>query len=143
MDPTISLITLAIRDLDRSVKFYGDGLGWKRSSIGEETGEVAFFRTNGCILAVWLRDAMANDVGVSADGSGFSGVALAHNVRTHDDVDAVLSTAERAGGRIVKRAVEQDWGGYAGYFADPDGHLWEVAWNPGFPLREDGTIELP
>ena len=143
MDPTISLITLATRDLDRSVKFYEGGLGWKRSAIGEETGEVAFFRTNGCVLAVWLRDALASDVGVSADGSGFSGISLAQNVRTHDEVDAVLSTAEKAGGRIVKLAVEQDWGGYAGYFADPDDHLWEVAWNPGFPLREDGTIELP
>jgi catechol 2,3-dioxygenase-like lactoylglutathione lyase family enzyme len=137
------LITLGTRDLGRSVRFYGDSLGWKRSSIGLETNEVAFFHTNGSILAVWLRDELAKDVGVSAEGAGFSGFALAHNVRTHDEVDQVLALAGRSGGSIVKPAVEKDWGGYAGYFADPDGHLWEVAWNPGFPLREDGTIELP
>ena len=143
MKPFISLITLGIRDLERSIRFYGDGLGWRRSSVGEETQEVAFFHTSGCILAVWLRDALANDVGVSAEGSGFSGFSLAHNVPTHDEGDEVLETAETAGGRIVRAAVENDWGGYAVYFADPDGHLWEVAWNPGFPLREDGTVELP
>jgi uncharacterized protein len=143
MEPCISLITLGVRDLERSVRFYREGLGWKRSSVGEETNEVAFFQTNGSILAVWLRDELAKDVGVPSDGSGFSGFSLAHNVQTHDEVDEVLATAEKSGGRLVKPGVEKDWGGYAGYFADPDGHLWEVAWNPGFPLREDGTIELP
>jgi uncharacterized protein len=143
MQPCISLITLGTRDLERSVRFYKDGLGWQRSSVGEETNEVAFFRTNGCILAVWLREELAKDVGVPVEGSGFSGFSLAHNVRTHNEVDQVLTAAARSGGTLVKPAVEKDWGGYAGYFADPDGHLWEVAWNPGFPLREDGTIELP
>ena len=93
MRPHVSLITLGISDLDRSIRFYGDGLGWKRSSIGVETNEVAFFHTNGSILVVWLREELAKDAGVSPEGSGFSGFALAHNVPTHDEVDQVLALA--------------------------------------------------
>ncbi|HEX3244620.1 MAG TPA: VOC family protein [Chloroflexota bacterium] len=143
MEPRITLITLGTRNLERSVRFYRDGLGWKRSSVGEETNEVAFFHTGGCILAVWLREALARDVGVPDDGTGFAGFSLAHNVRTREEVDRVLKTVERAGGSIARPGKELDWGGYAGYFADPDGHLWEVAWNPGFPILEDGTVDLP
>ena len=143
MEPRVTLITVGIRDLERAVRFYRDGMGWKRSSIGQETGEVAFFHTGGCVLALWLRDELAKDVGISSEGSGFSGFSLAHNVRTRDEVDEVLLAAQNAGGRIVRPGVTKEWGGYAGYFADPEGVLWEVAWNPGFPLRDDGSIDLP
>src|SRR5574341_2222140 len=116
MEPRLSLITLGVRDLDRSVSFYRDGLGWKRSSVGEATGEVAFFQAGGCIVALWPRESLPEDAGISSEGSGFTGFALAHNVRTREEVDEVLRTAQEAGGRLVRPGVNKDWGGYAGYF---------------------------
>ena len=134
MEPAISLITLGVADLDRSVRFYRDGLGLPLQ--GEEWEGIAFFPLRGAWLALFPRAELAADANVPAAGSGFAGVTLAHNVGSKAAVDTVLAEAEAAGARIVKSAEEAFWGGYSGYFADPDGHLWEVAWNPYFPLAE-------
>ncbi len=142
MEPRISLITLGVGDLDRSLRFYRDGLGWPASSASV-SGEVAFFRSSGAVLALYPRQLLAADMQAAADGSGFGGIALAQNVRERAEVDAVLAQAEAAGGSILKPASEAEWGGYHGYFADPDGYPWEIAWNPGFPIRPDGSIMLP
>ncbi len=142
MQPRIHLITLGVSDLERAVRFYRDGLGFPLSSASV-AGEVAFFRTGGVVLALWSRTSLAKDANLAPESSGFPGFALAHNVRSKEEVDAVLAQAEAAGGRILKAANDTDWGGYSGYFADPDGFLWEVAWNPGFPFNDDGSLQLP
>lgn len=129
MDPRVSIIALGVSDLERSVRFYRDGL--KLPLRGEPKG-IAFFQTRGTWLELFPRDLLAKDAGVPAEGRGFPGFTLAHNVRTREEVDSVLAEAEAAGATIVKRAQDADWGGYSGYFADPDGFLWEVAWNPQF-----------
>lgn len=130
MEPRLSLVTLGVTDLARSRKFYQEGLGLPLRPESQET--VAFFGLHGVWLALFARDALAEDAQVPAEGGGFRGFALAHNVRTKLEVDALLVCAERAGGRIVKPAQDVFWGGYAGYFSDPDGFLWEVAYNPHF-----------
>ena len=131
MEPRISLITLGVKDLGRSVRFYREGLGLPLRE-GGDVNVVAFFQTQGTWLALFPREALAADAGVVAEGGGFAGFTLAHNVRTREEVDETLNEAEAAGARLVKAAGDTDWGGYSGYFADPDGHLWEVAWNPHF-----------
>ena len=130
MEPRISIITLAVDDLPRAVAFYRDGLGL--SLADENTESIAFFRNRGTWLALYPRQALADDVGIDPEGSGFSGVTLAHNVRTQEEVDALLEVAVAAGATLIKPAQDAFWGGYSGYFADPDGHLWEIAWNPHF-----------
>jgi uncharacterized glyoxalase superfamily protein PhnB len=141
MEPRITLITLGVSDLGRAIQFYRDGLGWPMSDAGD--GNVAFFRTGGAVLALWGRDLLAEDANQADTGSGFGGIVLAHNVASREQVDTVLAEAVAAGGTLLKPGAEAFWGGYTGHFADPDGFPWEVAWNPGFPLREDGSIELP
>ena len=131
MEPRISLIALGVKDLGRSVRFYREGLGLPLRE-GGDVSVVAFFETRGTWLALFPREALAADAGVVAEGGGFAGFTLAHNVRTREEVDATLNEAEAAGAKIVKPAHDTDWGGYSGYFADPDGYLWEVAWNPHF-----------
>ena len=130
MEPRISIVTLGVADLPRSVQFYRDGLGL--SLYDENTESIAFFRNTGTWLALYPREALAADVGISADGSGFSGVTLAHNVRSKREVDELLKVAVEAGATLVKAAEDTFWGGYSGYFADPDNYLWEIAWNPHF-----------
>ena len=127
MEPRISIITLGVIDLPRSIEFYRDGLGLPMRENGDA---IAFFQTAGTWLALFPGDALAADANVPGDGSGFRGFTLAHNVESREQVDAVLRQAEAAGGKIVKPAQDTDWGGYSGYFSDPDGFLWEVAWNP-------------
>lgn len=140
MEQRLSLITLAVADLERARRFYVDGLGWTASSIGG--GDVVFIQLGGIILGLFGRDDLASEAGIEI-ARGFGNVALAHNTRTREQVDEVLALAERAGGRIVRPAVEAPWGGYAGYFADPDDHLIEVAWNPQFPIDDVGNVCLP
>ena len=141
MKPSVSLVTLGVRNLQRAVTFYQDGLGWPLSGASVE-GEVAFFRTGGTVLALWSREALAEDANVDSKGSGFSGFALAHNVAQKEQVDAVLEEAVSAGGAVARKARDVFFG-RNGYFADPEGYLWEVAWNPSFPMAEDGTLRLP
>ncbi len=139
MEQRLSVITLGVADLGRSRTFYETGLGWTVDSAAEE---VVFFQLNGIVLSLFPRQALAADAGVPADGSGFGGIALAHNVRARGEVDELLATAEAAGGRIVKPGEATFWGGYAGYFADPDGHLWEVAHNPFWEMDSAGNVSL-
>ncbi|MFC7304503.1 VOC family protein [Streptomyces monticola] len=139
MEQRISLITLGVTDLARARSFY-EALGWR----GQEIEETVFFQAGGLGFVLWSRRKLAADCGVpDGPGTGFGGIALAHNVRSAAEVDALLSTAERAGGRITKAGATSELGFYSGVFTDPDGHAWEVAHNPGFPLAEDGTLTIP
>lgn len=140
MKPRVTLITLGTDDLVRAVAFYRDGLGWPTEGIvgaEHEHGAVAFFDLQpGLKLALWPRTSLAEDAGITAGAADPVGFSLAHNVASKAEVDALMAEAKAAGGRIVKPARDTFWGGYAGYFADPDGHLWEVAWNPHWELPE-------
>jgi catechol 2,3-dioxygenase-like lactoylglutathione lyase family enzyme len=127
MDPRITLVTLGVSDLDESIRFYRGGLGLPMEEK-EDDSDVAFFPLDGTWLSLYPRELLAKDATVPVDGSGFAGITIAHNVSTKEEVDAVLDEAEASGGRIVKSAQEVFWGGYSGYFADPDEHLWEVAY---------------
>ncbi|OUE39632.1 glyoxalase [Billgrantia desiderata SP1] len=127
MKPRISMITLGVSDLAASIRFYEEGLGLPRM---ESPPEVAFFTLNGTWLGLYGREALAEDAGVSPEGSGFSGIALAHNLASEAEVDELLEQAVAAGAKLVKPGQKVFWGGYSGYFADPDGYLWEVAHNP-------------
>lgn len=129
MKPRISMITLGVRDLNAAVQFYERGLGLSRM---DSPPDVAFFPLNGTWLGLYLRSALAEDATVSPEGSGFEGFALAHNVSSEEEVDEVMKQAEAAGAIRVKAPRKVFWGGYSGYFKDPDGHLWEVAHNPHF-----------
>jgi predicted lactoylglutathione lyase len=140
MEQRVSLITLGVADLHRSRDFY-ERLGWKRSNAKAE--EIVFFQAGGMALALYPRVSLAKDANVSPDGEGFGGITLAYNTRTREEVDSVLAQAEAAGAKLLKPAQETFWGGYDGYFSDPDGFLWEVAWNPFFPIAEDGSIRIP
>jgi hypothetical protein len=138
----VSLVTLGVTDVVRSTEFY-ERLGWKPSSASVP-GEVTFFRTGGAILAVWGEGDLAVDAGRDdIAGPGFRGSGLAINCASRDEVDDAFRTVEAAGGTITKAAEAMDWGGYSGYFADPDGHVWEIAHNPGWPLGDDGLPQLP
>ena len=139
MEQRLSLITLGVADLPRARQFYEGGLGWRRGNLEEE---VAFYQLAGIILALWTRSDLAEDAHLPDEGSKFSGITIAFNTRTHDEVDGVLAQAVAAGGTLLKPAEEAFWGGYSGYFADPDGHAWEVAWNPGWSIDEVGRISL-
>jgi catechol 2,3-dioxygenase-like lactoylglutathione lyase family enzyme len=139
MEQRISLITLGVRDVAAARAFY-QRLGWRASSIGGD--EVAFFQAGGIIFGLYGLDDLAKDANLKP-GTGFSGVALAYNVRDKADVDRILAEAKAAGATILKPGIDAVWGGYSGYFADPDGHPWEVAWNPGFPIAADGSIKAP
>jgi catechol 2,3-dioxygenase-like lactoylglutathione lyase family enzyme len=141
VEPRISLVTLGVTDLERSLHFYRDGLGWHPSSASVD-GEVAFFQMGGLVLALWSRVELAADAAVF-DGGGWGGVALAHNVRSREEADAAVAQGIEAGGRLLKAPIATEWGGYSGYIADPDGHPWEIAWNPGWTIAADGSIRLP
>ena len=130
MEPRISIITLGVSDLPRSVLFYQEGLGLPQREEGG--AEIAFFETHGTWLALFPQEALAADAGVPLEPKGSPNFTLAHNVRTREEVDSLLAHAVSVGAKLIKPAQEASWGGYSGYFADPDGHLWEVAWNPYF-----------
>ena len=140
MRQKLSIVTLGVRDLKSSLAFYCDGLGWTNSQDSNEN--IAFFDLGGVVLALYPKHLLAEDAGVNADGNGFSGFTLAHNTKTREEVDAVLHKAEQAGAPIVKQAQDVFWGGYSGYFSDPDGYLWEVAWNPFFAFDENDALVL-
>jgi uncharacterized protein len=139
MDPRISLVTLGVADLARSRDFYA-ALGWH----GSEVQATVFIQAGPLAVVLWSRDELARDGGIPDEGGGgFGGIALAHNVRSREAVDAIVAAAGDAGATITRAPAETFYGGYAGWFLDPDGHAWEVAWNPGFTLAEDGSLVLP
>ncbi len=140
MEQRVSLITLGVDDLARSKAFY-KALGW----TGQEVEETVFIQAGGLAVVLWGRADLAKDAGVESTGnqSAFGGIALAHNVRSPGEVDEIMATAQRAGAVVTRAAERTSYGGYAGYFADPDGHLWEVAHNPAWPLGRDGQPILP
>jgi uncharacterized protein len=140
MEPRISLVTLGVRSVHRSVTFYRDVLGWK--SDYAKGDPVAFFQLKGMILGLYGHSALARDATVGSRRRGFRGVTLAHNVRSRVAVDKVFAQISGRGGRIVKQPKVAEWGGYSGYFSDPDGHLWEVAYNPGWKLDRNGAVKL-
>lgn len=140
MEQRLSLVTLGVRDLTAARAFY-QRLGWKESPPSNE--HVAFFQCGGMIFGLWSRDSLAEDAKVGAPGSGFANISLAQNVRSKAEVETTLAKAEKAGARILKPAQDVFWGGYTGYFADPEGFVWEVAWHPGFTILEDGSVQLP
>lgn len=140
MEPRLSLITLGVADVAHARAFY-ERLGFKASS--DSNPHVTFFDAGGVVLALFGRQALADDAGVANTQPAFSGVSLAHNVRTEADVDRIMTDAAAAGAKITKPPQKTFWGGYSGYFADPDGHLWEVAHNPFWQLDAGGRVRLP
>ena len=141
MEQRLSLITLGVSDVARSRRFY-EQLGWR----GQEVDETVFFQAGCVVLTLWGREKLALDAGMErcdGDSGAFSGIALAHNVRSEDEVTEVIAAAVSAGATVTRQAQSTFYGGFAGYFSDPDGHLWEVAYNPGFTLGEDGSLTLP
>jgi uncharacterized protein len=139
VEQRVSLITLGVRDLARARAFY-EALGWATRAAPAD--DVVFFQSGGLVVALWDRARLAEDSGV-ADGGGYGGITLAHNVRSPAEVDAVLAEAAAAGATIARAGAETFWGGYSGVFVDPEGHSWEVAHNPGWELDADGSVRLP
>lgn len=139
MEQRISLITLGVSDVKRAREFY-EALGWQ----GQEVQETVFFQTGAMAVVLWHQDKLADDAGQPERASDeFRGVAIAQNVRSRDEVDDAVAQAEAAGATVTRRPAETFYGGYAGYFTDPDGHAWEIAHNPGFTLDETGALLLP
>src|ERR687885_1975015 len=138
MKQSIALITLGVRDYEAAKSFYG-ALGWEPAL---EINNTAFFQANGVVLVLWAREKLARDSGITDDGARWSGITLAHNVASSEEVDAVLGRARQAGGTITREPSKTFYGGYAGVFRDLDGHAWEIAHNPGFGLAADGSIIL-
>lgn len=141
--PHFAIVTLGVHDLQRSARFYRD-LGWEQH--GDLAQGITWFRTSGTWVGLFGYEALAEDATLPVpeeDLPPYRGITLALNLASEDAVDLALARVHEVGGRIVKPAARTEWGGYSGYFADPDGHLWEVAHNPGFPLDEDGRITIP
>jgi predicted lactoylglutathione lyase len=138
MEQRISLLTLGVADVARSRRFY-ESLGWQ----GQEVEETVFFQAGGMVIVLWHQEKLADDAGLGPVTPGFRGVGLAQNVRSASEVDAVVAAAEQAGATVTRRPATTFYGGYAGYFTDPDGHAWEIAWNPDFTLAADGSLTLP
>jgi catechol 2,3-dioxygenase-like lactoylglutathione lyase family enzyme len=140
MKPKLTLITLGVADMKRARAFY-ESLGFKASKASNES--VTFFDAGGVVLGLFGRASLAEDAHLADSMPGFSGVSLAHNVGSEAEVDGVLAEAVKAGAKVLKPGQRVFWGGYSGYFADPDGHLWEVAHNPYFPFNANGHLTLP
>jgi catechol 2,3-dioxygenase-like lactoylglutathione lyase family enzyme len=138
--PRLTVVTLGVQDLARARAFYCHGLGFRASKASNES--IVFLDAGGVVLALYRRKLLADDANVS-EGSGFGGVTLAHNVRSTDEVDAAFERAKTAGATVLKAPHAAFWGGYSGYFADPDGHPWEVAHNPHWKLDASGRVVLP
>jgi predicted lactoylglutathione lyase len=141
MRQKMTLITLGIKDIKKSLAFYEKGLGWKKSSASQD--DVAFFSLGGMVLGLYPREALAEDATISPEGKGFSGISISYNAKSEKEVDEVLTEVEKLGATIVKPAQKVFWGGYSGYFKDLDGHLFEVAHNPFWPFDENDNVVLP
>jgi uncharacterized protein len=138
MRQSVSLITLGVSDYGKAKAFY-EALGW---SVAWEAEETSFFQANGVVLVLWARDKLAQDSGIDDDGAQWGGIALAHNVASREEVDAIVEQAQTNGATVTREPAETFYGGYAGVFRDPDGHAWEIAHNPGFGLAPDGSVIL-
>lgn len=138
MDQRLSLVTLGVADLPRARAFY-ETLGWTGTSPDDD---VMFFQAGGMVVALWSREKLAADSGITADPGGWGGVTLAHNVGSPEEVDAVIAQAEAAGAQIPRHGAKTFWGGYSGLFMDPDGHPWEVAHNPHWTIHPDGSVSF-
>jgi uncharacterized protein len=138
MIQSIALVTLGVSDYERAKAFYA-ALGWRPEREMEET---AFYQANGVVLVLWARSKLADDMGIADDGATWSGIALAHNVGSREDVDAITQQARDAGAEITREPAETFYGGYAAGFRDLDGHAWEIAHNPGFGLTADGSVNI-
>jgi uncharacterized protein len=136
---SVSLVTLGVSDYDRGKRFY-EALGW---TVAWEAQETSFFQANGVVVVLWSREKLAADMGVPDDGARWSGIALAHNVGSREEVHEIVELARSNGAEVTREPAETFYGGYAGAFRDPDGHAWEIAHNPGFGLNEDGSVTLP
>ncbi|WP_085441159.1 VOC family protein [Magnetofaba australis] len=143
MDAKLSLVTLGVENMARARAFYETGLGWEAS--GQSNENIVFFQAGACVIGLYGRRALAEDANATDPGGPipYRSVALARNELSKEAVDRVMAQAKAAGATIVRPAQDVFWGGYSGYFADPDGHLWEVAWNPFFPVNADGSLALP
>lgn len=139
MKQSVSLITLGVVDYERAKTFY-QAIGW---SLAMDIAETAFFQANGVVLVLWSREKLAADMGVVDDGARWGGIALAHNVASDEEVTGIIEDARAHGAEIIRDPSPTFYGGYAGAFRDPDGHVWEVAHNPGFGLADDGSVILP
>ena len=139
--PNITLITLCVADIAKATAFY-ERLGFVKSNTASQD-EVSFFRAGGVVLALWGREAQRDDANAGDLWNGNGGIVVAQNVASEAEVDAVMATAEDSGARILKPASQTFWGGYDGYFADPDGNIWEIAFNPHWALDEEGRVKLP
>lgn len=137
MDPRLNIVTLGVRDMARTVSFYRDGLGWKPAV---EMGDFVLFEMGGVALALYPHGLLAEDAGVAPDPRMFGGVTIAQNVASRKTVDQVIASACAAGATLLRAPSEKEWGGYSGYFADPDGHPWEIAYNPHFRLDKRGRL---
>lgn len=142
MEPRLSIVSLGVSDLDRSYHFYHDGLGFPTTRDPEQG--IIFFQTNGVCLALYPLEKLAEDISpnLSSKRSAFSGITLAHNTKTKDEVTQILELAEKAGGKIEKPAQDVFWGGFSGYFSDPDGYFWEVAYSDGWKFNDDGSLVI-
>ncbi len=140
MRPSISVITLGVTNFRRSLAFYKKGLGWPTKATSKD--DIAFFKLNGIVLALYDKKGLAEDAGVSVRGSDFPGTTLAHNVRSEREVDEVFKQVTKLGAKTIKNPQKASWGGYSGYFADPDGYLWEVVYNPHWKMDRKGSVIL-
>jgi uncharacterized glyoxalase superfamily protein PhnB len=140
MNPAISVITLGVKNFKKSLDFYKNGFGWPTRATKKDS--IAFFKLNGVILALYERRDLAKDANVSSEGSGFSGITLAHNAKNEKDVDEIFALALKLGAKAKKRPQKTFWGGYSGYFSDPDGYLWEVVYNPSWKIDRNGSAIL-
>jgi uncharacterized protein len=140
MRPSISVITLGVTDFQKSLDFYKKGLGWLTKATGKDN--IAFFKLNGIILALYDKEGLAEDAGVNPRGSGFPGITLAHNVRSEREVDEIFMQVTKLGAKTIKKPQRASWGGYSGYFADPDAYLWEVVYNPHWKMDRKGSVNL-
>lgn len=141
MRQKLNIITLGVANFERALRFYEDELGWKKSPAS--TGDIAFFPLGGMVLGIYPRKELAEDITIDDKGSGFSGITLAYNAKDENEVNHVLEKVVSLGAKLIKPAQKVFWGGYSGYFSDPDGHIFEVAFNPFWSIDEHDNLNIP
>ena len=140
MNQHLHIITLGVRDFEKSRKFYTETLGWTPSSAGQ--GEIAFFQAGGMVFSIYPREKLAEDAEIDPEGHGFAGITLGYNAQSESEVDEIISALKSKGAKIIEEPQKAFWGGYHSYFADPDDYRWEVAYNPFFAFDENGNVKL-